>query len=297
MKEKLKGLVPVMLTPLNQQGHPDVEGIHKLINFHATVGSSGLWVLGSAGEDIHLSWEDRVIVAQETIKANDNRLQLFIGVGQASFYEIMSFCEAIEYSKIRAIHFLPYDIKMGRSQLISYCIKVADALPCPLWLYHNPKRGNVLTVNILRELKDHPNISGIKVGGYNLTEITHAMMLRSSQFEVIGAGGGQLFQLLCLGAKAHTTSEGCCYPEPFLDVFSLFEQGKLEEARTLQFKIIELANKLPRTENGEYAAEEKYILAKRGICQEHVVPAFRKLTSKEKQITDRALKEFGFQWA
>ena len=296
-KQKRGGLIPVMVTPLDSRGRPDAQGIERLVEFHAGAGVCGLWVLGSAGEDIHLSFRDRVLTARHTIEASRGRLELFVGLGPSSYYEIMDFCDQIEHEKVRGVHLLPYDVKMGESQFIDYCAKLADEAACPLWLYHNPKRGRLFTQKVLEELKDHPNIHGMKVGGYNLTEITAAMKLRSERFEVFGAGGGQLFQLLCLGAESHTASDSCCYPEPFLEVFEEFRSGRLEQARRLQFRLIDLARKLPRTQNGEYAAEEKYILSKRGICDEHVVPAYRTLTTEEKGRVDQALREFGFEWA
>jgi 4-hydroxy-tetrahydrodipicolinate synthase len=296
MKE-VKGLIPNMVTPMDENGRPDVSSIHRLVNFLIEAGVGGIWVLGSAGEDIHIAKQDRVTVAAEAIKASDGRIPLIIGVGPATFYEILDFTEAISEQTFRGIHYLPSDSKMGESQLLKYLLKLADKLPCPLWLYHNPKRGRSITAKVVEEIKDHPNVHGIKVGGYSLTELTGMLMLRSQGFEVMGAGGGQLYQLLCLGAKAHTTSDGCCYPEPFLSILEAFHRGELEKAKRLQFKIIELSRKLPRTENGEYAAEEKYILAKRGLCKEFVNPAYRILTHKEKEKIDKALREFDFEWA
>ena len=295
--QEVKGLIPNMVTPMDEHGRPDVDSIHRLVNFLIEAGAGGIWVLGSAGEDIHIAKQDRVTVAIESINASEGRIPLIIGVGSATFYEILNFTEAISVGTFRGIHYLPYDGKMGENQLIKYLLKLADKLPCPLWLYHNPKRGRSITTNIADETKDHPNIHGIKVGGYSLTELTEMFMLRSHGFEVMGAGGGQLYQLLCLGAKAHTTSDGCCYPEPFLSIFEAFHRGELDKAMRLQFKLIELSRRLPRTENGEYAAEEKYILSKRDICREFVNPAYRTLTQKEKERADQALKDFGFEWA
>ncbi len=282
----LKGIIPNLLSPMDKDGHPDVEGIHSLVNYLLNSGVGGFWVLGSAGEDIHISHDDRLIMVNETINAINRQVPAIIGLGTSSYFDILRTCERIDVSKITGFHFLPYDIKMGEGALIRYITKLADSLPAPLWLYHNPKRGRIISDFIVKSVKDHPNIHGIKVGGYSLTELTNMMLLRSSDFDVVGAGGGQIFQLLSLGAGAHMTSDANCYPEIFTSIFNLFEQGLVQKARELQFSYINVAKKIPHNDNGEYAAEEKYILSKKNICQEYVNVAYRLLTNEEKEAID-----------
>lgn len=296
-QKQLNGLVPVMVTPMQENGNPDPEGIHSLIEFLIEKGVGGLWVLGSASEDINMTLEQRLQVVRSTAEANKGRIPLIVGSGLTAFGDILNFFDSIQNLDLSGVHVLPYDLKLGESRLIQFILELAKRAPFPIWLYHNPKRGRSITLKVISEVKDHPNVAGIKVGGYNLGEMTGAMMHKSDNFDVIGAGGGQLFQMLCLGAEAHTTSEGCCYPEAFIDIIKHFREGNLTEARKKQFALIELSGSLARTDNGEYAAEEKYILSKRGICKEHVVHVYRKLTEDEKARVDQALKNFGFEWA
>ena len=296
-KKQLNGLVPVMITPMIENGSPDPEGIDALVNFLIDSGVGGLWVLGSASEDINMTLEQRVQVVKLTAEANQGHIPLIVGSGLTAFGEILNFFDQIADLELAGIHVLPYDQKLGDSRLVQFLQDLADRAPFPLWMYHNPKRGKPITSKVITEVKDHPNMEGIKVGGYNLSEMTAAMMLRSKDFDVVGAGGGQLFQMLCLGAEAHTTSDGSCYPEIFIDLINSFRSNDMEVARAKQFALIELSRSFARTDNGEYAAEEKYILSKRGICKEYVVPVYRTLTGEEKAKIDGALRKFGFEWA
>lgn len=290
------GIVPNMVTPMRDDGHPDPEGIQKLVDFLIGKKVGGIWVLGSAGEDVHISQDDRVTVANETAKAADNRVPILVGLGTAPFFDILRFVERTDHDRISAYHFLPYDLKIGDAGLIRYVTKLADRLPVPLWLYHNPKRGRPITLGVAEALRDHPNVAGIKVGGYSLTELTSMMMLRQNGFEVSGAGSGQLFQLLSLGARLHMTSDANCWPEVFIELKRLFDAGERDAALALQYRIILLNRSLPRNDNGEYAAEEKFILSLRGICGEAVNPAYRRLSEDEKDRVRKALREFGFEW-
>jgi 4-hydroxy-tetrahydrodipicolinate synthase len=296
-KQLLEGVIPIMVVPMQPDGNPDVEGIHRLIDFLVDAGVGGLWVLGSASEDINMSVKQRLVVARETVAANRGRIPLVVGTGLTSIGDILDYVEQLSDLDMHGIHVLPYDLKMGDTRLIHLIHTLADRFPCPLWMYHNPKRGRPITDNIIREVKDHPNVGGIKIGGYNLSEMTQTLMYRSSNFDVVGAGGSQLFQMLSLGAQAHTTSEASVYPERFINIVNTFKAGRLEEARQLQFDMIQMTKTFPRTDNGEHCAEEKYMLSLRGICGEAVNPLYRTLNDGEKRRLRKILSAAGFDWA
>ncbi len=295
-KQLLQGVIPVKVVPMHPDGSPDVEGIHRLVDFLVGHGVGGLWVLGSASEDINMSLKERLIVARETAAAARGRIPLIVGSGLTAMGDILGYVEQLADLDLHGLHVLPYDLKMGDARLVRLINTLADQFPFPLWMYHNPKRGRLITDLIIREVKDHPNVGGIKVGGYNLSELTGAMMHRSPDFDVVGAGGGQFFQMLALGAEAHTTSEASVYPERFVDLYRTYKAGRLDDAREMQFDLIRLSRRIPRTENGEYCAEEKYMLSLRGICGEGVNPTYRTLKDDEKSRLREVLVNAGFDW-
>jgi dihydrodipicolinate synthase/N-acetylneuraminate lyase len=103
--------------------------------------------------------------------------------------------------------------------------------------------------------------------------------------------------MLSLGAEAHTTSEASAIPEPFIEILRLFQEGDRAAALQRQFDVIRLSRTFPRTDNGEYAAEEKHILSIRGICGDQVNPLYRRLTAEEGERLRSRLRDFGFAWA
>lgn len=278
----LKGLVPVLLTPMTRNGDLDETGLRSLLKYLYSNEIGGLWALGSAGEEINIGFEQKLQFASLLAQHKDEKIPVIIGTGCISLYDNFKFIESPDISNLDGIHILPYDLKMGVSRTINFYETLADRSPLPIWMYHNPKRARSFELETIKHLSQHPNIAGIKIGGYDLGLITKCFMLKSKSFDVIGAGSGQLFQCLCLGAEAHTTSEGSVLPKLFQKIFSLFAEGKTDQALLAQQNWINLNSKMPRTDNGEHAAEEKYMLKLLGICDDHVNPNYRSLTEHEK---------------
>ena len=54
---------------------------------------------------------------------------------------------------------------------------MADRAPHPIWLYNNGMRGLQIPVPVVRDLKDHPNIAGIKAAGFDLMDIVPFCMM------------------------------------------------------------------------------------------------------------------------
>lgn len=294
---RMRGVAPVMVTPMLENGEPDEEGIGRLTELMIAAGIGGIWAMGSASEDINMSDQGRVEAVRWTAAAADGRVPILFGTGCARVDDILHFLDRVSGLKLDGVHVLYLDPKQGDARMVAELTRLADKSEYPVWLYHNPKRGKPVSRAVIAGLRDHPNVAGMKVGGYALSEMTMALRMQTDTFQVIGAGGGQMFAMLCLGSEGHTTSSASCWPEEYVKLHRLFAAGDLDGARAQQFRLIGLEESLPRTDNGEYAAEEKYILSLRGVCDEYVNPAYRTLTDDEKAKVDAAVRRYGFDWA
>ena len=70
---ELKGLIPVVQTPMNEDGSLDLDGQARLIEFLHDKNVGGYWVLGTGSEDMNLSFEKRVAAAQASAQIRRRR--------------------------------------------------------------------------------------------------------------------------------------------------------------------------------------------------------------------------------
>ena len=65
----LQGIIPALVTPLDERSEIDEASIHALIDFQIAAGVNGLFVLGSTGEGPLLSTEQKLRVIRSTVDA------------------------------------------------------------------------------------------------------------------------------------------------------------------------------------------------------------------------------------
>jgi 4-hydroxy-tetrahydrodipicolinate synthase len=295
MINRLKGVIPVVITPFKKNGDIDIKSSTKLIDFLVKNGVAGLFILGSASEGYLMDNEQRIDAVHAMADANRSRVPIIAGCSSMAPRNVYQFFKKIENADIHGVHYIPEDLKIGDKQLIFQIESYADASPFPLYLYHNIKRGRAITFKVAEKLKIHKNIHGIKVGGYNQDEMRAFLTMDDENFQIFGSGGGQFYSWLELGADAVTASSACCFPHEFKRLYDDYTSGKKKEAFKRQLWWQEFHKSIPNTapDNGEYAAEEKYILKKLGvIINDHCHFPLRQLTSDEKKMIDQAMKNF-----
>ncbi len=294
MVKRIKGVMAVVPTPLTENEDADLEGIERLIDFLASHKLS-LFALGSAGEGMNLTFATRVAVARKIAEVNNGRVPLLMGGGGFSVRDSLEFINAIADCNIDGIHIIPYDKKISGDAVELLYRGIADRSPLPIWLYQNTTRTSGIPIEVVKSLKSHPNIHGIKLAGFDLRVNQGFMTLNSPDFQVFGSADSQMFSFLCHGMEASSSSAAACFPELFKELYAATQADSLSKARAKNEEIMAFLKRLPKgayLHNGESAAEVKYQLSLRGICQENVARPFRVQNDEEKRISKSVYRDY-----
>ena len=79
--EALIGTGVALVTPFNQDLSVDVEALQRLTEHCIAGGLDYLVVLGTTGESVTLSRDEKILVMETVAKVNAGRLPLMVGVG------------------------------------------------------------------------------------------------------------------------------------------------------------------------------------------------------------------------
>jgi len=203
----------------------------------------GLVVLGSNGEFVLLSSEEKIQLIKFVCQKAKGRKSVIAGTGAESTAETIFLSQqaaAVGADAVLVVTPNYYKGAMTEKALLRFYLNVAKASPAPVILYNMPGNTGInLSPKVVAELAQHPNIIGIKDSGGNIVQITEVIRNTPSDFSVFAGSASFLYASLALGAKGGTLALANVFPNECAEVQSLFEAGKWEESKALQLKLME----------------------------------------------------------
>src|SRR5499433_3951138 len=171
----LQGIFPAMTTPFYPEGGVYYKKIEHNVDRYSRTPVAGMVALGSTGEAVMLSDEERREVLRVTAEVAAAEKVLVAGVGAESVIETLRLTEyaaTLKYdvALVRTPHF--YRPQMKPEALLAFYRTIADRSPLPVLLYTVPPfTAYDLPLEVAAELGEHPNILGIKESSGNIEKI------------------------------------------------------------------------------------------------------------------------------
>lgn len=207
---------------------------------------TGMVVLGSNGEFAFLDHQEKVEMVRFVREHLPKDKMVIAGTGCETTRETIMLTKACAAAGAEvALVINPYYYKDSYSEpvLKQHFIDVADASPVPVMLYNMPKNSGVnLSSKFVLELAQHPNIVGVKDSSGNLVQIADICAGKPEDFSVFAGSSSFLLPALSVGAVGGTLALANIMPNECVEVVTLFQQGKLAEAKALQHRLLEPNN-------------------------------------------------------
>jgi dihydrodipicolinate synthase/N-acetylneuraminate lyase len=190
--ERLRGAYVALATPFTTEDSVDDRALSSNIRWLSTTGLSGFLLLGSTGEQPHLSEFERTLVLEVGRQAIRDDLVLIAGTGLAGTrLTIDETRRAADTGADIALVVTPsyYQKSMTAAALTRHYQAVADASPIPVLLYSVPPITNVtIPPETVAALAAHPNVLGMKNSGHD-AQVAAAYRAAAGEHEFILLGG------------------------------------------------------------------------------------------------------------
>jgi dihydrodipicolinate synthase/N-acetylneuraminate lyase len=179
----LQGVFPAMTTPFYPEGGVYYKKIEHNVDRYSRTPIAGLVVLGSTGEAVMLSDEERCEVLRIAAEVASPDKVLIAGVGAESVVETLRLTEhaarlKYDIALVRTPHF--YRPQMKPEAMLAFYRTVADRSPLPVMLYTVPPfTAYDLPLEVIVALSEHPNIIGIKESSGNVEKV--AAMVKATR--------------------------------------------------------------------------------------------------------------------
>ncbi|NXK95049.1 HOGA1 protein, partial [Formicarius rufipectus] len=240
----LRGIFPPLATPFSPTQEVDYAQLEGNLSRYASIPFRGLVVLGSNGEYPYLAPHERLEVVSRVRRALPRDRLLLAGSGcestQATIELTVSMAEA---GADVALVVTPcyYRGAMTSAALVNHYTEVGDASPIPVVLYNVPANtGLDLPMEAVVTLAQHSNIIGIKDSSGDITRM--GLMVhktRQEDFQVLAGSAGFLLASYAVGASGGICALANVLAAPLCQLDHLCREGKWQEARDLQHRLIE----------------------------------------------------------
>jgi 4-hydroxy-tetrahydrodipicolinate synthase len=284
--KKFYGTGVALVTPFDRKGNIDFKALKKLLQ-HTAKGVDYFVVMGTTGESVTMTNDEKKQVLQFVIDNNPKRLPIIFGIGGNNTQSVL---DAIKSTSLKGVDGVlsvsPYYNKPSQEGIFQHFTAVADACPVPIILYNVPGRtsSNLLAETTLR-LSQHRNIVGIKEASGNLEQCMKISKDKPKDFLLISGDDLLTVPLYSIGGKGVISVLANSFPVIFKKMKEYAFAGDYAKAQQEQFKLLEING--PMYEEGNPVGV-KQVLQEMGICLNAVrlplVPASEALQMKIKTL-------------
>jgi len=236
----LRGVYSAMITPFDKNEDIDEKGVEVLINWTIGKGITGVFTVASTGESWALSVEEKVRLFRLTVSVVNKRVPVIAGIGAPSTRESIYLAEAAQKAGVDYLCAAPPSfVRPNQDEMIVHYSELAQATSVPLLLYNIPLlAGNVISTPAVKTLaKRFPRIAGIKDSGGDLTVLNDLLIDRHPDFSVVPGIDTLVLPGLLAGSQGAILGSANVCPELSLEVFRLFDAGRLQEAWSVQNRL------------------------------------------------------------
>jgi len=237
------GIYPPLPTFFDRNDELDIATLRRHILRLAETGIAGHVVMGTNGEAVHLSTEERAQTIETVREVGGAGKPLLAGCGEQSTRETIFNCQQAACSGADMALVLPpfyFKGRMDSRSLVAHYRIVADNSPIPIVIYNMPASTGGLDLDAVTicTLAEHPNVIGVKDSAGNMVKLAQIYAEAPSRFRIFAGSAGYLLPALSVGAVGAVAALANIFPKEVCRLHELFIDGKLEEARLLQARLV-----------------------------------------------------------
>lgn len=294
----LRGVIPPLVTPLQDADILDQPGLEKLVEHVLAGGVSGLFLLGTTGEGPGLSKRLQHEMVRRCCRLIKGRVPALVGISHSSFAESIELAEySAECGAAAVVLAPPYYFPAGQAELLEYLEHLAPRLPLPLFLYNMPAMTKIdISEETLLRASDIPNIIGFKDSSGNMIRFHEYLrvMRQRPDFSLLMGPEELLAEAVLFGGHGGVSGGANLHPRLFVNLYEAALRQDLTEVLRLQQELYRLRH-LYRC--GRYASTFikglKCALNILGICNDCMTEPFQAFRAPEREQVQAILKEVG----
>jgi 4-hydroxy-tetrahydrodipicolinate synthase len=231
-----------LATPFNSRREVDEEALRRLVQFQIKNGVDYIVVMGTTAESATLSKQEKELVKTIIKDENKSKLPLMIGVGGNNTSQVVDELTTGNLEGFDAVLSVsPFYNKPTQEGIYQHFSAIAKASPLPILLYNVPGRtaSNILPETATRLATDFKTIIGIKEAAGDMVQAMKLIKQTPDDFLVISGDDMITLPMILAGGSGVISVMAQGFPNEFSSMVNFGLQGKVKEAYTHQYQLLE----------------------------------------------------------
>lgn len=265
---KFSGTGVALVTPFDERGQIDFDALGKVL-VHTATGVDYYVVLGTTGESVTTSPEEKAAILKFVKEHNPRSLPIVYGIGGNNTAHVL---EEIRHTDLMGVDAIlsvsPYYNKPSQEGIVRHFTGIAEESPVPVILYNVPGRtSSNLTASTTLKLASHENIAGIKEASGMIDQCLLIARDKPTDFDLISGDDMLTLPILSIGGSGVISVLANAYPLVFNRMIAAFRGGNHEAAAREAQQLVGI-NSLMYEEGSPVGV--KALLRELGVCGNHV---------------------------
>ena len=266
MENKFIGTGVALITPFKSDLTVDYSALTKIIEHCIDGGIDYLVVLGTTGESVVLTNEEKNKLVRHVVEVNGGKLPVVLGMGGNCTANVIKEYESFNLDGVDAILSVsPYYNKPSQKGIYSHYEQLSKSLNHPIILYNVPGRTslNMSAETTLRLANDFDNIIAVKEASGDMDQIMTIIRNKPDDFLVISGDDGLTLAMILMGADGVISVIGQAFPEQFSSMVREGLNGNVKRSNEIHYQLYPIYNPLYR--DGNHAGV-KECMQQIGLC-------------------------------
>ncbi len=286
-----EGIATALITPITPDGI-DYDAFGRLIDWQISEGVNALVVCGTTGESSTLTDEEHRAAIEYAVKRANHRVPIIAGTGSndtAYALDLTDFSCRAGVDGVLVV--TPYYNKATQNGLIKMFTEIADKATAPVILYNVPSRTGVnIKPSTVKTLSEHPNISGIKEAGGNISDVAEVASLCGDNINIYSGNDDQIVPIMSLGGKGCISVLSNLLPRESAELCAKFKSGDVKSAAELQLKHLPLIHALFSEVN---PIPVKAAMAAMGFCEDYLRLPLTPMEEAHREVLFNEMRKAG----
>lgn len=264
---KIKGVFPVLITPMHEDGAIDWDGFRKNIEHFIEESVAGIAINGSTGEFVSLTKEERFKAVEIAVDQVNGRIPLVVGTAAETTADAVEYTQQAEKTGADAALLInSYYAHPKEHEIYEHFKTVAESVQFPVMIYNNPFTSGVdiSTETILKVGRDVANITHIKESSGDITKARDIARQGVGDIEVFCGSEDLALESFLVGAVGWISPAGNIVPGLVTELYEHVKSGELNKAWELYDRLLPLCNYLE--ESGKYVQLSKRAMELKGLA-------------------------------